>query len=133
MAEEQEVETWTRLLQQTRDELANVLAALTLYRQNLDDFWDKLWEYRRVLDTSRELVASATPVSKDPVWTVVSGHLHELIEKTPDPQGPWVRDLLKGLGGMVRVYEALAWRFQQRVREVEEVLELLFLRGEPGV
>ena len=98
---EEQVETWTRLLQEHTVQMNRDIALLTAFRQRADDLWDMLWEYRRVRDTSREILASTTSVSKDPVWTLVSGHLHELIEKTPDPFGREMRDEFHRINNMI--------------------------------
>ena len=122
---EQAIETWTQLLQQHKERLAHALAGLTMSRQNLDDLWDRLWEYRRIRHTSQEILEATTSASKDEVLKIVSDNLRELIEKTPDPEAPWVRLALKSFNQTVRTYENLAWDREQRVRECEEILEFL--------
>ena len=127
---EEQLGNWTRLLQERTAQMNRDVALHTASRQRADELWDTLWENRRVRDTSRETLASTTSVSKDPAWTLVSGHLHELIEKTPDPQSAPMRAMLRRFEGEVRTHEASAWRSQQRVRECEGILELLRIARE---
>ena len=122
---EEQLGNWTRLLQERTAQMNRDVALHTVSRQRADEMWDALWENRRVLDASRETLASTTSVSKDPVWTLVSGYLSELVEKTPDPQSALARHLIRRHEGEVRTYEAAVWRSQERVRECEEMLELL--------
>ena len=120
------VETWTGVLQDYRDQLTELLTVLTTHRQNLDDFWDVLWECRdRRLD-SQAMIASTPRVSRDPVCGIVSTQFFRRVyENTPDPTDDTMRQLLKTLTKLVRGHEQLESFYRARVQASEEVLQEL--------
>ena len=124
------VETWTGVVQNYRDQLAELLAVLAIHRQNLDDFWDVLWECRDLRLTSQTMIASSARVSRDPVWVIVSAQLRRVYENTPDPTDDTMRQLLKTLTKLVRGHEQLESFYRARVQASEEVLQELIASQE---
>ena len=119
------VETWTAVVQNYRDQLAELLAVLTTHRQNLDDFWDILWECRDIRLTSQAMIASSARVSRDPVWGIVATQLRGVYENTPDPAGEELQHTLRTMNGVVRNFERLASFYCARVQASEQVMDEL--------
>jgi len=107
------MEFWTGLLQQQRDALARARAGQANAEQLSDDFIDKLREFDRIRHASREMLEATTSVNHE-VMKIVSDNLRELIEKTPDPDAPWLQpasrnfvQALVGWGRQVHAWEVL--------------------------
>ena len=124
------IEIWTGVVQNYRDQLAELLTALTIHRQNLDDFWDVLWACRDLRLDSRAMIASSTRVSRNPVWGIVSAQLRRVYENTPDPTDDTMQRTLRTLTNLVRNCEHLASFYRARVQASEEVLQELIASQE---
>jgi hypothetical protein len=89
----------------------------------MDTHWDNYVEHRTIRDDSRASIASTMPVSTDPIWTIVAGRLHKVIEATPDPFGREMRGAFQRINNMIRGLEDAAWTWQRRVWDLEAFLE----------
>ena len=113
------------MVQSNRAQLAEILTALTLHRQNLDDFWDVLWAYRDLRLDSQAMIASSARVSRDPVWGIVATQLRGVYENTPDPASGEMQRTLRILTDIVRNSEHVASFYRARVQASEQVLDEL--------
>ena len=123
MAETIIISEATRTLQSHRERLADALTRLRLLRGVMDTYWDNYVEYRTIRDDSRASIASTMPVSTDPIWAIVAGRFHKVIEATPDPFGREMRGEFQRINNMIRGLEDAAWTWQRRVWELEAFLE----------
>ena len=119
------VETWTGVVQDYRDQMAELQTVLTIHQQNLDDFWDLLWACRDLRLDSEAMIASSARVSRNPVWGIVSAQFHRVYETTPDPTNDTMQRTLRTLTNVVQGCERLASLYHARVQASEAVLQEL--------
>jgi uncharacterized protein YukE len=117
----QTIDVLTGVLQQQRDGLARARAGLANAEQLSDTFIDKLQEFDRIRRASREMLEATTSVNHE-VMKIVSDNLRELIEKTPDPDAPWMRPAITTFGRTLVRWNRQVSACEERVRQCEAAL-----------
>ena len=120
----QTIDVLTGVLQQQRDGLARARAGLANAEQLSDTFIDKLQEFDRIRRASREMLEATTSVNHE-VMKIVSDNLRELIEKTPDPDAPWMRPAIANFARTLVHWNRHVHACELLVRQSEAILRRL--------